>query len=356
MNPFEPGTRLRHPAVLGEPIVDPAGWSNRDFSARDSYLYVLSSDEIDEILLAADQFENTGIQLRDLSKDKFFIPKFEKTLLEVIHDEVLNGRGFIFLRGLPVEGRSVLQNAIVQWGLASYLGSMLPQNKQGNLLEHVKNAGGDIDSPTGRGYNSANTLGFHSDDSDAFSLMCLRVGKSGGEHRVVSSVTVYNAMLDRFPRFAKELEFLFYRSRRGEIPLGEVPFVRQPVFSVTDGYFCARGASSTIKRAQELEGVPKLTKFQRDAINCYQTLCGELSLLVNWQPGDISFVLNHVALHARTAYQDWPEPEKKRHLLRLWINLEKKRPIHETIAQDMSGIKLAEGTNPNTPLDMTPVV
>ncbi|MEK9931246.1 MAG: TauD/TfdA family dioxygenase, partial [Rhodospirillaceae bacterium] len=180
MNPFEPGTRFWHPAVLGEPIVDPAAWSNRDFSARDSYLYVLSSDEIDEILLAADQFENTGIQLRDLSKDKFVIPKFEETLLEVIHDEVLNGRGFIFLRGLPVEGRSVLQNAIVQWGLASYLGSMLPQNKQGNLLEHVKNAGGDIDSPTGRGYNSANTLGFHSDDSDAFSLMCLRVGKSGG--------------------------------------------------------------------------------------------------------------------------------------------------------------------------------
>ena len=356
MNPFEPGIRARCPAVLGEPIVDPAGWSNQDFSDRNSYLYILSAGEIDEIMGAADQFEQKGIELKDLNKDKFVIPKFEKTLLEVIHDEVLNGRGFIFLRGLRVEGRSVLQNAIVQWGLASYLGSMLPQNKQGNLLEHVKNAGGDIDSPSGRGYNSANTLGFHSDDSDAFSLMCLRIGKTGGEHRIVSSVTVYNAMLDRFPRFAKELEFLFYRSRRDESPCGEVPFVRQPVFSVTDGFFCARGASSTIKRAQELPGVPKLTESQQDAISCYQALCGELSLVVNWQPGDISFVLNHVALHARTAYQDWPEPEKKRHLLRLWINLEKKRPIHDTIAQDMSGIKLSEGTNPNTPLDMTPVV
>lgn len=186
--------------------------------------------------------------------------------------------------------------------------------------------------------------------------MSLHVGKSGGEHRIISSVRVYNAMLDRFPGFATELEFLFYRSRRGEIPHGEVPFVRQPVFSVTDGFFCARGASSTIKRAQELPGVPKLTQSQQGAISCYQALCGELSLVVNWQPGEVSFVLNHVALHARTAYQDWPEPEKKRHLLRLWINLEKKRPIHDTIAKDMSGIKLSEGLNPNTPLEMTPVI
>ena len=356
MNPCERGTRVRHPAVLGEPIVDPTGWSNRDFVARDRYLYVLSSDEIDEIMAAADQFEQTGIELKDLNKDKFVITKFEKTLLGVIHDEVLNGRGFIFLRGLPVEDRSVLQHASVQWGLASYLGSMLPQNKQGNLLEHVKNAGGDIDSPIGRGYNSANTLGFHSDDSDAFSLMCLYVRKSGGEHRIVSSVTVYNAMLDRFPSFTKELEFLFYRSRRGEIPHGKVPFIRQPVFSVTDGFFCARGASSTLNRAQELPGVPKLTRSQQDAISSSQALCSELSLIVNWQPGDVSFVLNHVALHARTAYQDWPEPDKKRHVLCSWINLEKKRPIHDTIAQDMSGIKLPEGTNPNTPLDMTQVV
>lgn len=146
MNPFEPGTRVRYPAVLGEPIVDPAGWSNQEFVARDRYLYVLSSDEIDEIMGAADQFEQTGIELKDLNKDKFVILKFEKTLLGVIHDEVLNGRGFIFLRVLPVEGPSVLQHAIVQWGLASYLGGMLTLNKQGNLLEHVKNAGGDIDS------------------------------------------------------------------------------------------------------------------------------------------------------------------------------------------------------------------
>ena len=353
MNSFKPGDKKRAPAILGQPVVDPANWAKEDFQDNQKYLYNLSSGEINEIIDASDAFEKTGIELKDLTKTSFHLPHFEKTLRDIIHEEVLNGRGFIFIRGLPVEDRSVLQNAVTQWGLASYLGVMLPQNKQGNLLEHVKDAGGDINSPNGRGYNSANKLGFHSDSADAFSLMCLRNGKSGGEHSIVSSVTLYNTILERRPDLAKELEFNFYRSRRGEIPDGEVPYIRQPVFSVTDGYFSSRGASSTINRAQDLPEVPKLSEKQWEAINFFQQLCGELALKIDWQPGDVSFVLNHVALHARTAYEDWPEPDRKRHLLRLWINLDQKRPVHHSIARDMSGIKLPVGTKVSTPLEMT---
>ena len=65
-------------------------------------------------------------------------------------------------------------------------------------------------------------------------------------------------------------------------------------------------ASSTINRAQDLPEVPKLSEKQWEAINFFQQLCGELALKIDWQPGDVSFVLNHVALHARTAYEDWP--------------------------------------------------
>ena len=41
------------------------------------------------------------------------------------------------------------------------------------------------------------------------------------------------------------------------------------------------------------------------------------------QPGDIQLVSNHSVLHARTEYEEWPEPERKRHLLRLWLSLER---------------------------------
>lgn len=352
-NTFRPGLRGRKPAVLGQPVVDPAAWRAEEFKEDLGFVYQLSQGEIDEVLTAVARIEASGMALKDVRRQDFVLPTFARVMDEVVRDEVLEGRGFIFLRGFPVEGRTILQNAIAQWGLATYIGKMLPQNKSGHLLEHVKNAGGDINSPTGRGYNSPNALGFHSDSADAFSLMCLRGGKSGGEHRIVSSITVYNEMLKRRPDYAHELEFHFYRTRRGEIPAGEVNYHRQPVFSVTDGYFSARGASSTIKRAQNLPGVPKLTEAQKEAIAYYQSLAGELSLYIDWKPGDISFVLNHVSLHARTAYEDWPEAERKRHLFRLWIDLEGARPVHPEIAEDMSGIKLPVGTVLKTPLEMT---
>jgi hypothetical protein len=40
---------------------------------------------------------------------------------------------------------------------------------------------------------------------------------------------------------------------------------------------------------------------------------------MDFQPGDIQWLKNSVVLHKRTEYVDWPEPERKRHLLRLWL-------------------------------------
>ncbi|MBT3793244.1 MAG: TauD/TfdA family dioxygenase [Rhodospirillales bacterium] len=349
-----PAPRGRDAAVLNQPIEDPAGWRAEDLQGTDRFIYQLSDAEISEIFDAVDRFEKSGAELKDLDRDGFQLPKFSAVMAE-IRDELMEGRGFGFLRGLPVEGRTIAQNAIAFWGLGVYMGTPVPQNAKGHLLEHVKDAGGDINTPTGRGYNSANELGFHADSCELLSLMCLCPSKSGGQHRIVSSVTVYNEMLARRPELARELAFRFYRSRRGEIPPGEDAFLRQPVFSVTDGYFSARGASSTIERAQKLPGVEKLTPAQREAIDFYQALSGELAMDVDFQLGDISFVLNHVALHARTAYEDWPEPDRKRHLMRLWINIDCERPIHPEIIHQMIGIVPDPGEALKTPLEMTPV-
>jgi hypothetical protein len=169
---------------------------------------------------------------------------------------------------------------------------------------------------------------------------------------MVSSLTVYNEMLKRCPELVKELAFRFYRSRRGELPPGETdPWTRQPVFSITDGYFATRGASSTIKRAQGMPGVPDLTIAQNEAIRAYNTLAGELAMDVDFEPGDISLVQNYVTLHARTHYEDWPEPERKRHLLRLWMSFDGARPLHPDIIRDHEQGILEAGTVLHAPLE-----
>ena len=45
------------------------------------------------------------------------------------------------------------------------------------------------------------------------------------------------------------------------------------------------------------------------------------------EPGDIQLLNNSVVLHARTDFVDYEEPERRRHLLRLWLNVETGRSV-----------------------------
>jgi hypothetical protein len=45
----------------------------------------------------------------------------------------------------------------------------------------------------------------------------------------------------------------------------------------------------------------------------------EFRLDMTFEPGDVQFLHNHQILHARADFEDWPEVERRRHLLRLWL-------------------------------------
>jgi alpha-ketoglutarate-dependent taurine dioxygenase len=48
----------------------------------------------------------------------------------------------------------------------------------------------------------------------------------------------------------------------------------------------------------------------------------ELMKEFHFQPGQIQIVNNKTLGHARTAFTDWPEQDRKRHLIRLWLRRE----------------------------------
>ena len=138
------------------------------------------------------------------------------------------------------------------------MGETMSQNRQGHILGHVKDLGGDYADPNTRGYMTRAEMLFHADACDYVGLLCLHGAKSGGESRVASSVTVYNRILERRPDLAKVLCEDFYRSHTGEVNPGEKPYFTQPIFSFIDGYFSATGAGAAIDKAQKLPGVPPL--------------------------------------------------------------------------------------------------
>ena len=63
-----------------------------------------------------------------------------------------------------------------------------------------------------------------------------------------------------------------------------------------------------------------------------------LHLGMEFLPGDVQFVHNHTLLHDRTAFEDWPEPERKRHLLRLWLAPREARPLPPVFAERFGSV------------------
>lgn len=345
-NQWKPSDRYREPATLMEPIVDPAGWYPSELKTEE-WIYRLSDDEIGEILAAVDSVEKAGLALKDITADDFPLPTLGPRLTELRND-VMEGRGFALVRGLPVAGRTRFQNAAAFWGIGAHVGKARSQNKHGHLLGHVKNLGGDYAKV--RGYMTKAAMDFHCDSADILSLCCLSPAKSGGEHRICSSVTLYNEMLKTRPDLVEELTARFYLARKGDIPPGETePWERLPIFSVTDGYFAGRGISAHMAKAQKIPGVPKYTARQEEAIRMYKETAPKIAIDIDFEQGDISYVCNHSMLHSRTDFEDYEEPERKRHLLRLWLSTGM-RPIHPDIARMLRGVPI-EGEEDPTPLD-----
>lgn len=206
-------------------------------------------------------------------------------------------------------------------GVGAHFGEAVSQNAKGHVLGHVANLGLDYSDPTTRGYQTAAELRFHTDAADIVGLLCIRGSRSGGLSRIASSTTVWNETVRRRSDLAAELLKAYSFTRWGEVRPGQRPFFDIPLFREHGGRMIAVFIAGAIEKAQDLPGVTPLTPLQREAIALVNQLADEdgIRLDMAFQPGDMQFLLNHATLHSRTAYEDWPDPAQRRHLLRLWL-------------------------------------
>jgi hypothetical protein len=264
--------------------------------------------------------EAAGRPIPELREKDFAFVQLAARLRD-IRREVLHGRGFFLLRGVPVGRYTRLQAALAYWGIGTHLGEALSQNRKGHVLGHVQNLGLDYADPQVRGYQTLAHLPFHTDAGDVVALLCLRQGRSGGLSSIVSSTTVWNEMVDRRPELARALLEPVHLTRWGEIPAGRGPHFAIPVFAPWRGRMIATYIRGAVRKAQDLPDVPRIAQQQVDAMDLLDSLAvdPELRLDMAFRPGDVQLLNNHCVLHSRTAYEDWPEIERRRHLLRLWL-------------------------------------
>ena len=343
---------VREPAAPMRPVVDPAGWSERDLADVESWSYRITDSDIDELRAAVRNVQARAIPIVEVSSAGFELAAFGDILRDV-RRELTDGRGIVMLRGFPVDEFDREATAIAYLGLGSYLGAPMSQNKYGHVLGHVKNLGGDYSDPFTRGYMTNAEMRFHSDACDYVGLLCLQTSMSGGESRVASSVAMYNRILAERPDLAQALCDDWHRSRSGEVNPGETPWFKQPIFSFANGYFSAIGLGAAIDKAQGLPGVPPLTPAQNEAVRFYRDMAERCAIEIEFKRGDIQFLNNFVTLHTRRAYEDFPDEAKRRHLLRLWLSDPNGRPIPEEQRRSRTGrgVRL-EGVPLVAPLDV----
>lgn len=345
-------TARREPAVRLRPVVDPAGWDPDSLGNVARWSYRFSPRDAGELVDAVARVRAAGIAPERIERDHFPLPTLSAVMADV-RRELTDGRGIVMLQGFPIDALDRLGQVIGYLGLGSCLGAPVSQNREGHILGHVKDLGGDYADPVTRGYRTRAQLFFHADGGDYVGLLCLNGAKSGGESRVASSVTVYNRILARRPDLADVLAQDFHRSLKGDTNPGEQPWLRQPMFCFTDGYFSATGAGSAIDKAQGLPGVPPLTPLQREAIAVYRSTVEECAADIPFEPGDVQFLNNFVTLHSRRAYEDWSDPTRKRHLLRLWIADPRGRTIPASQRNGYEGCGVHLRDVPlNAPLDV----
>jgi hypothetical protein len=329
------------------PLVDgPSAWIGAEMRQREAeWTYRLSPAELDEIDAAVAAARARGLDLADIGSEDFPLPTLGP-VLDRLRREVLDGRGFVMVRGMRVEDRPIAESATAYWGVGTYFGRARSQNAKGHLLGHVYDLGQGLSAinPHLRSYATAEGQKFHIDRCDVVALLCLKRAKSGGQSTIVSSMAVHNAMAVRRPDLLERLYRPFPTDRRGEVPEGKGPFYEAPVFNPLGGKLSVLYSRLHIGSAQRFPAARRLTQEDIEALDMLGELAAdpELRLDMHFTPGDIQILHNHTILHARSAYEDWPEVERKRHLLRLWLCPPDARPLPAVFTECYGGVTIGD--------------
>lgn len=304
-----------------QPYLHPSAWNSAEVSRNDDWIIRLDARDHLEIDRALARVKADDIQIPALSRSDFKVPGVAEKMGKVLR-MLEEGRGFALIRGLQIERYSKADAARIYWGIGAHLGPAFAQNAQGDVLGHVRDLGADWKTEMkARGYQTRLHLPFHNDSTDVVGLLCLQKSRSGGASRIVSSAAIHNEFVGKHPGLWEVMCQPFHVDRRGEESPGQKPYYVTPCFNYLDGRLFVRYNRTFIESAQRFADVPKLTAGQTRALDLMDALTNDPTFYfdMSFEPGDMQFLNNYVVLHSRSEYEDWPEPERKRHLLRLWL-------------------------------------
>jgi hypothetical protein len=282
---------------------------------------VFEASELEEIDAALRQALAKSEDVLEVGREDFPLPGLAKRLAD-IERELMDGRGFVRLRGIDRARYDQSEMEMIYWGIGTHLGAPWPQNKYGHVLGDVTDHGKPASDPTSRGNEIGGlALPFHCDGSDLVGLLCLQNGLEGGLSAVANSVAIHNQLVRESPELAAELYKPQPNDYRGEQAPGSKGWYEVPVFTEWNDRLFVRCIPPYILASQRHADAPRLTPAAKQGLARLVELADDPKwhIQMELRPGDMQFINNYHVLHGRTAYTDARDAGQIRHLKRLWL-------------------------------------
>jgi hypothetical protein len=311
--------------VCGEPreyITGVTVWTRRDFRDASSWTCTTTATEIQKLTRAVPSSDKSPPDGACSADSLPWTP-----IARAIRAALFAGRGFTVVQGFDVETCDIGALTHTYHALAAHVGTVTPQNVDGDTLRLVTDmtsAASNVEGAAKRGHRGRADMQPHSDSADAVGLLCIRRAMAGGATRVSSSAAIYNKILRTRPELLDVLCAGFHFDMTGKSDAALNSSSRTPVFRRCGEQVLCTFNKARIEAGMLNAGMP-LDAVQRAAIDYMNDLAmqDEFSVRFILRPGEALFLNNHVTLHGRDAYEDYPQPDRQRLLVRVWMNMPK---------------------------------
>ncbi len=299
-------------AWTGSELADDAGVVGLDDACRDELLDLAA-------LLAANP-----LPVLSLHPDDFELENC-RALMARVRQQLDQGPGFAIIDRLPLERREGDAATALYWLLASMVARPVAQSWDGKMLYDVRDTGkrpgnGVRPDITSAGQNLHTDNSYNLCPPDYVALLCRQTAMRGGVSQLVSFPAAHNRMRAECPDLLARLYQDFTFDRQREHAPDDTKVVHHPLFAWDGGRLVGRLSKRMVIQGYELEDkvMDNTAAAALAALEATMTVPG-MGKEFHFQPGQIQFVNNKTIGHARTAFTDWPEPERRRHLTRLWL-------------------------------------
>ncbi|GAP85970.1 putative taurine catabolism dioxygenase [Rosellinia necatrix] len=328
------------PSGFPSSVCHPFAWAGADFAEERSFVYILSSIEKIELRRAKDEFKAQELDGNLVNRDNFPLPTLGPKL-QVLGDDIHNGKGFHVIRGLDPNDYSVEDLAIIQLGVQAHIADQCGrQDHRGNMLVHII-ADNSSEIKLGHHRHSTSAISFHNEEAgDVISWLTRSTSKTGGRCILAPVYTIYNILAVHRPDVIRTLTksdwpvalprfqcrpLLFYHESRLMMNFGRTPLL----------------GSATHPRPEHL---PRLNDRQREALDLVEAIAQAVQVEIKTHSGDMHFINNFTILHRREGFVDGASPDEKRHLVRMRLRSSSKGwSIPESLHQEWADAFAEDG-------------